>query len=453
MDNSAHPFKVFVVEDNEWYNKLLVHSISLNPDYEVASFFSGKDFLDHLKEKPDVVTLDFLLPDMDGAAILKKIKDFNEEIEVIIISEQDDIETAIDLLKSGAYDYIVKTKDIRNRLLNTINNISKNHSLKAQIKTLKKEVQKKYDFQTSIVGSSEPIKKIFNLIEKAVNNNISVSITGETGTGKELVAKAIHYNSKRANKPLVVVNIAAIPNDLIESELFGHEKGSFTGAVNRRIGKFEEAHEGTLFLDEIGEMDINFQVKLLRALQEKEVVRVGSNNIIKTDCRIIVATNKNLQDEVKKGKFREDLYYRLFGLPIELPPLRERDKDILILAKYFIEAFCKENDLSLKTLTTEAQKKLYGYSFPGNVRELKSIMELAIVMSNSNEIGQDDITFGSIESVDTIINGDLTLKDYEHRILKTYMSKYNDNINLVSQKLDISASTIYRMLKETKTEN
>src|SRR5258708_9814743 len=156
MDNSSHPFKVFVVEDNEWYNKLLVHSISLNPDYEVASFFSGKDFLDHLKEKPDVVTLDFLLPDMDGAAILKKIKDFNEEIEVIIISEQDDIETAIDLLKSGAYDYIVKTKDIRNRLLNTINNISKNHSLKAQIKTLKKEVQKKYDFQTSIVGSSDP---------------------------------------------------------------------------------------------------------------------------------------------------------------------------------------------------------------------------------------------------------------------------------------------------------
>jgi two-component system response regulator AtoC len=452
MVNNNNSFKVFVVEDNEWYNKLLVHSLSLNPDFEVVSFFSGKEFLDHLKEKPNVVTLDFLLPDMDGAELLKRIKDFNEDIEVIIISEQDDIETAIELLKAGAYDYIVKTKDIRNRLLNTVNNISKNTDLKAEIKTLKKEVQKKYDFQNSIIGSSESIKKIFTLIEKAVTNNIAVSITGETGTGKELVAKAIHYNSKRSHKSLVVVNVAAIPADLIESELFGHEKGAFTGAAARRIGKFEEAHEGTLFLDEIGEMDINMQVKLLRALQEKEVVRVGGNNVVKTDCRIIVATNKNLMDEVKNGRFREDLYYRLFGLPIELPPLRDRENDILILAKYFIENFSRENDIPIKTLTNEAQKKLFGYSYPGNVRELKAIVELAVVMSNTNEIEPDNITFGSVENMHEMISGDMTLRDYEHRIINYYLKKYDDNINTVAHKLDISPSTIYRMLKETKID-
>ncbi|MEL6192920.1 MAG: sigma-54 dependent transcriptional regulator, partial [Bacteroidota bacterium] len=336
------------------------------------------------------------------------------------------------------------------RLLNVVNNIRKNRSLRKELNTLRQEVAQKYDFSTSIIGQSQPIKKVFSLIEKAINNNITVTITGETGTGKELVAKAIHFNSKRKSNPFVPVNMAAIPKDLIESELFGHEKGAFTGANNRRIGKFEEANKGTLFLDEIGEMDITFQAKLLRALQEKEIIRIGSNKIVKTDCRIIVATNRNLIDEVKKGNFREDLYYRLFGLPVELPPLRERGKDIILLAKYFIESFCKDNELPNFTLTPAAQKKLLAYSYPGNIRELKSIVELAAVMTNEDDIDEDVITFSTSDPLPDALSEEMTLKQYTHRIISIYLKKYDDNIKLVADKLDIGQSTIYRMIKEMK---
>src|SRR5512145_3167996 len=331
-DNSV---KIYVVEDNDWYNRLLVHTLSLNPDYAVKGFFNGKDFLDHLHELPDIVTLDYRLPDQNGSDLLKKIKLEHPEIQVILISEQEDINTVVELLKLGAKDYIIKSKDIRDRLLNTVQNIRKEMGLISEISKLRKEVQKKYNFKSSIIGESQVMNQVYEMIEKARNTNITVSIYGETGTGKELVTKAIHHNSKRKDKSLVAFNVAAVPSELIESELFGHEKGAFTGASYRRIGKFEEADGGTLFLDEIGEMDTSFQVKLLRALQEKEIVRVGSNQTVKTDCRIIVATNKNLREEVNKGNFREDLYYRLLGLPIELPPLRRRGNDVLILARYF----------------------------------------------------------------------------------------------------------------------
>lgn len=445
---SGNSFKIFVVEDNEWYNKLLVHDLSLNPDCEVKGFLSAKNFLEHLDEQPAIVTLDYRLPDSKGIDLLKKIKGVNEEIEVIIISEQEDIETAVELLRSGAYDYIVKSKDIRNRLHTIVNNIRKNSRLKEKITHLQEEVEKKYDFQNTIIGNSEVIKKLFALLEKATGNNITVMITGETGTGKELVAKAIHYNSARAKKPFVAVNMAAIPSELIESELFGHEKGAFTGAAGMRVGKFEEADGGTLFLDEISEMDISFQAKLLRALQEKEIVRLGSNKPVSIDCRITVASNKNLLDEVKKGKFREDLYYRLFGLPIHLPALRERDKDVLILSKFFIERFCKENKMKVKLLSNEAQKKLLSYTWPGNIRELKSVVELAAVMANQEEILPDDIILGTADALPEIISEEISMHEYNMRILDTYLKKFNDNISLVAQKLDISQSTIYRMLKE-----
>ena len=375
------PFKIFVVEDNEWYNKLLVYTLSLNPDYEVKSFFNGRDFLNCLHESPDIVTLDYRLPDITGLELLKRIRQENNDIQVILISEQEDIDMVVTLLKMGAFDYITKSNDIKERLLNTIQNIRKGIGLKREISTLRREIQKKYSFRQTILGESPAIKSIYELIEKALGTNITVIISGETGTGKELVAKAIHYNSKRKDKSFVAVNVAAIPSELIESELFGHEKGSFTGASSRRIGRFEEADGGSLFLDEIGEMELNLQTKFLRVLQEKEIVRIGSNKPVKTDCRIIVATNKNLKEEVKKGKFREDLYYRLLGLPIELPPLRDRGNDILILARHFIENFCRENNIPLKKLTPEAQKKLMNYSFPGNVRELKSLIELAVTLS------------------------------------------------------------------------
>lgn len=447
---SKKPFTIFIVEDNEWYNKLLVHNLSLNPDFHIESFLSARELIDALVKEPDVVTVDYRLPDMDGERLLKRIKEYNPNIEVVIISEQEDIETAVDLLKAGAYDYLVKTKDIKERIHNSINHIRKHTGLRNEVATLKKEVQGKYSFEKSIIGTSPAMKKMFGLVEKAITNNITVTISGETGTGKEVVAKAIHYNSVRKEKPFVAVNMAAIPSELIESELFGYEKGAFTGANARRKGKFEEADTGTLFLDEIGEMDINFQAKLLRALQEREVIRIGSNMPVKTNCRIIVATNRNLQEEVKKGNFREDLYYRLFGLPIHLPPLRERDKDILVLAKHFIDAFCKENNMGAKGLSEDARKKLLSYRFPGNVRELKSLVELAVVMTSGNEITADDITLSTTDALPEILTDEMTLREYNRRIVKLYMKKCNSDTKQVADMLDIGQTTVYRLLKEAK---
>lgn len=447
---SEKSFKIFVVEDDDWYNRLLVHQLSLNPDYEIISFTNGKDCIEALTQNPKVVTLDYRLPDMKGLDVLKKIKETNQDIQVILISEQNEIEVVVELLKYGAYDYIVKSKDIRERLLNTVNNIRKGDNLKNEIVTLRKEVKKKYSYENTIVGKSPATLKIYDLIDKATRTNISVAVTGETGTGKELVAKAIHYNSPRSEKPFVAVNTAAIPKDLIESELFGHEKGSFTGANFRRIGKFEEANGGTLFLDEVAEMDISLQTRLLRVLQEKEIVRVGSNKPIKVDCRIIVATNRNFQKEVKKGNFRQDLYYRIYGLPIELPPLRDRGNDLLILAKHFVKEFCLENKLAIKELTTESMNKLRAYSFPGNIRELRSIIELAVTLTESEEIAANSIIVGEDDLLPQVMEGEISLREYNLRIVKKYLDKYDNNIKVVAKKLDIGVATIYRMLNKKK---
>ncbi|HRH03639.1 MAG TPA: sigma-54 dependent transcriptional regulator [Bacteroidia bacterium] len=445
-------FKIYVLEDDEWYNKLLTHALSLNPDFFVRSFFKAEDFFKSLVDKPAIVTIDYRLPDANGEQVLEKIKSISPDTEVIVVSEQENIETAVNLLRLGAYDYLVKEKNIRDRLLSIVNNIRKNDSLKKKITTLETELKKKHDFSNSILGSSEAMSKVNHLIEKSLQVNILVTITGETGTGKEVVAKAIHYNSDRKNKPFIAVNVAAIPSDLVESELFGHEKGAFTGALTRRIGKFEEASGGTLFLDEIGEMELSFQAKLLRALQEREIVRVGSNSPVKFDCRIIVATHRNLLELVKQNKFREDLYFRLYGLTIDLPPLRERGKDVLILAQHFIANFCKENKMPAKTLSESAQKKLMSYRFPGNVRELKSTVELAVVMSPDTTIQPDTINLASTDSMSAMLAEEMTMKDYELQIIKSFLKKYDNNMKLVAEKLDIGLSTLYRLLKENKEE-
>jgi len=265
------------------------------------------------------------------------------------------------------------------------------------------------------------------------------------------VAKSIHFNSERRKFPFIPVNVAAIPRDLLESELFGHEKGSFTGAANRRIGKFEEANKGTLFLDEIGEMDINMQAKLLRVLQEQELTRIGSNELVKLNVRIIVATHRNLQDLVKKGKFREDLYYRLLGLPIHLPPLRDRGNDIILIANYFIDQFCNENHLPKKHLHVEAKKTLMLYSFPGNIRELKSIVELACVMSNDDEINIEHIQIHTNNSKSFNNNTEnLTLKQFTTQILQHYLDTYEYDVLKVAEKLDVGKSTIYRMISNNE---
>lgn len=441
-------FRIFVVEDDPVYAHLLEYSLTLNPDYIVERYSTGKECLNNLYKKPAVITLDYILPDMGGHAVLKKIRQSQSGIPVIIISGQEDITTALELLKEGAYDYIVKGEDAVDRLRNSLRILQDNLSLKQENEYLKEEVGKKYDFSNVMIGQSPAIKKIFSLMEKALDNNATVSITGETGTGKELVAKAIHYNSTRKKGPMVSINMGAIPRELVESELFGYEKGAFTGAVTRMAGKFEQANKGTIFLDEIAELELNMQTKLLRVLQEREVVRIGGTAPVPVDVRVITATHKNLADETNLGKFRKDLFYRLMGLPIYLPPLRERGNDILILASFFAEGFCKENKKPRVTFSEAAKKKLMNYPYPGNVRELKSVVDLAIIMSDGITVQEEDIGFHSLEPARELLMEELTLEQYEKKIVEHFMQKYDQNAILTAKKLGISKATIYRMLKK-----
>lgn len=442
------PVKIFVVEDDPAYTKFLKYVLGLNPDFDVEFFTSGQDCLNNLHKNPVVVTLDYSLPDMAGEKVLNQIRSHDPDINIIIVSAQEKIGTAVDLLKLGAYDYITKDNETKDRILNSINNARNKTSLIKQIDFLKKEISVKYEFEKSIIGSSSSIKKVFALLEKACTTNISVSIAGETGTGKELVAKAIHYNSKRKNKPFVAVNIAAIPGELIESELFGHEKGAFTGALTRRVGKFEEADGDTIFLDEIGDMEPGLQAKLLRVLQEREVSRIGGNEVIKLDVRIIAATHRDLSEEVKAGRFREDLYYRLLGLPIHLPPLRERGNDVIIIAKHILDQFTKENLMPRFKISLEAQEKLLQYPFPGNIRELKSVVELAAVMATDQEIKPQDISFTNSTRVESFLYQEMPMQEYMYRIIRHFLNKYDNNVLEVARRLDVGKSSLYRYLKE-----
>ena len=453
MKNSNN-LKIFILEDDAWYGSMLQHYLSLNPDFEVKRFDNSKDFFGKLHEQPDVVTLDYSMPDMDGSEVLKRIKEVHPGIQVIIISGQEDVSTAINLLKNGAFEYIVKDDDAKDRVWNSLMHLNEINGLRKQVEHLKEQVGNKYDFSKFLIGTSDPIEKVFSLIEKASKSNITVSVTGETGTGKEMVAKAIHYNSDRNKKAFVAVNVAAIPRDLIESELFGHEKGSFTGANTRRIGKFEEANNGTLFLDEIGEMDINLQAKLLRVLQEREITRVGGNETVPINVRIIVATHRNLPEEVQNKTFREDLYYRLIGLPIYLPPLRDRGNDIIILAKHFMDGFCKENGSDKKSISSDAQQKLLSYPFPGNVRELKSVMELSVVLSDGETVLPEHISVNATATLNNLMSHEKSLKEYETQIIQHFLDKYDKDVLLVAKKLDVGKSTLYRMIQagELKTK-
>lgn len=444
---------IYILDDDAIFCKVLSHYISLNPDYSVKTFTDAGSFTASLNQKPDIVTIDYMLPGSSGGTLIQQVRDLSPETKIIIISGQQDIQVAIDLFKKGAHDYIMKDKDTQQRLWMSIQNIRETISLKKEVEHLQQEVEKKYDFQKAVIGNSPALKQVFHMMEKAVSTSITVSVTGETGTGKELVAKSIHFNSARKKNAFVPVNVAAIPKDLLESELFGYEKGAFTGATARRIGKFEEAHKGTLFLDEIGEMDLAIQAKLLRALQEKEISRIGSNDIIKTDVRIIVATHRNLEEEVQKGNFREDLYYRLLGLPVPLPPLRQRGNDILLIAKHFIDLFCKENDLSRKVLSAEVKTKLLNYSFPGNIRELKSVVELGCVLSDNEEIGLEHIRLNtSAKSSVSLASENISLDDYISDVIQQYLEKHNYDVVHVATLLKVGKSTIYRMIKSNRLQ-
>lgn len=442
------PYKIFIVEDDPWYGEILEYHLSLNEDYLITRFTTGKECLANLHKKPDLITIDFSLPDYTGDKLYEKIRQTDDSIPVIAISGQEEVSVAVNLLKSGVTDYLVKDENTKDMLWNAVIRIRKMGNLKKEVEQLKEELGQKFSFEKSIKGNSPALQKIFALMEKATKTNINVSITGETGTGKEVVSKAIHYNSERKKKPFVAVNMAAIPKELVESELFGHEKGAFTGAVARKAGKFEEANGGTIFLDEIAELDLNLQSKILRVLQEREVIRVGGNESVKLDIRLIVATHKNLAEEVKRGNFREDLYYRVIGLPVELPPLRDRGNDVLLLAKHFTDEFAKDNKLGTVIISSEAKQKLMGYHFPGNIRELKAIMELASVMCSEGEIKPDDITFNSTKSGELFTMEQKTLRQYTCDIIKYYLKKYDDDVMMVADKLDIGKSTIYKMLQQ-----
>jgi DNA-binding NtrC family response regulator len=448
LNQIMHNYSIFIVEDDPWYGKILEHHLSMNPEYKITRFLSGAECIKNLHLRPDLICLDFSLPDSTGDKIYQKIREHLPDVPVIIISAQEDINIALNLLKMGVNDYLVKDNATKDLLWNSIIRIKENQTLKHEVEYLKKELGQKFSFENTILGQSEGIKKIFGLIEKASKTNINVSITGETGTGKEMVAKAIHYNSPRKKKNFVALNMAAIPKELIESELFGYEKGAFTGANTRKIGKFEEANKGTIFLDEIVELDLNLQSKILRAIQEREVTRVGGNEVIKFDARLIISTHKNIGEEVKKGNFREDLYYRIIGLTIELPPLRNRGTDILILAKHFADDFVRINKMNPVQISKGAKDKLLKYHYPGNVRELKALMDLAVVMCENNEIMAGDITFNSLGREDIIVMEEKSLRVHICDIIRFYLNKNNNDVIATAKALDIGKSTIYKMIKE-----
>ncbi len=441
-------YTIFIVEDDPWYGEILKHHLSLNPDYKVTLFSTGKELLSKMWPQPDLITLDFSLPDITGDKLLKKIQDINPSIPVIMISGQENVSVAVNLLKMGVSDYLIKDDATKDLLWNSILRIRETQTLKKEVEHLREELGQKYSFDKSIIGQSNVMKRVFKMMEKALKTNINISITGETGTGKELVAKAIHYNSSRKKNNFVAVNMAAIPEGLIESTLFGHEKGAFTGAIARQLGKFEEASGGTLFLDEIAELDLSLQSKLLRVLQERELVRVGGNQNVKLDVRLIVATHSSLVEEVRKGNFREDLFFRIMGLPIELPPLRDRENDILILSKHFLKEFANENNMGVIRFSKEAKDKLIQYYFPGNVRELKAIVELAAVICENNEITENDITYTPTKNGEVFLTKKKTLRQHTCDIVKYYLNINNNDVIETAKSLDIGKSTIYKMIKD-----
>ena len=442
--------KIYCIEDNLLYGKMLKHKLSLDPEFDVHLFPNGEAFLSAIHEAPDIVTLDLLLPDCDGLELMKRIKKELSATEVIVLSGQNSIEIATEIFRLEAYDYIYKDESALERLWKVIHNLAATINLKKEVVHLQSEVSSKYDLKTDIQGTSEGLQDVFNKVQKCLDNTINVIVTGETGTGKDLVAKTIHYNSKRASKPFIAINVASIPNELIESELFGHEKGAFTGAISRRIGLLEAARGGTLFLDEIGEMELTMQAKLLRVLQEMKLSRIGSGELIDLDFRLIIATHRNLLNEVSKGRFREDLYYRMMGITIELPPLRTRGKDILVLANYFLEQFSIQNNYPLKKLTTTASKSLLKYDFPGNVRELKAMIDTAAVMSDSELIDVDDLSFREPTRPENDLNSMGTLESLTNKIIENRLRYYKFNVIKAAASLDIGKSTLYRLIQEGK---
>ena len=397
--------RIFVVDDDKHYARLLSYRLDKPKDHEVSVFHSGEDALDALDRlKPDLVFLDIMMPGIGGMETLRRLQLFAPDLPIVMISAQGTAEVAVEAMKGGATDYITKGQDDLVKLDMVVERLKGRVKLAREVEQLRAEVAQKYGME-EIVGDSPAMERVYQLVQKTLRGNLTVAIEGESGTGKELVARAIHFNStpppgEPEVGPFVVVNCAAIPKELMESEFFGHEKGSFTGAHARHIGKFEQAHGGTLFLDEVGELDLGLQAKLLRALQTREVTRVGGTGTIKFECRVISATNKSVLQMVREGTFREDLYYRLFQFPIALPPLRERGNDVLLLAQGFLEAYVAAHpQFKGRRLSGDAVRTVLDYAWPGNVRELKSTIERAILIADDDEIAPADLLIGGPQAI------------------------------------------------------
>ena len=378
--------RILIVDDEKSIRDALSDILS-EEEYDIVTAEDGEDGWSKLsEEKIDLVLCDIKMPKMDGMELLTKASEEGIDIPFVMISAHGTIDTAVEATKKGAFDFIQKPPDL-NRILVTVRNGIENGKLSSETKVLRKKVSKGYE----IIGESDPITEVKETIEKVAPTEARVLINGENGTGKELVARWLHEKSERSKSSLVEVNCAAIPSELIESELFGHEKGSFTSAHKQRIGKFEQASGGTLFLDEIGDMSLSAQAKVLRALQDKKITRVGGDKSIKVDVRVLAATNKNLKEEIEEGNFREDLYHRLSVVVITVPALRERKEDISLLVHHFLDQVANEYGTSAKTISDDATDQLQKYNWSGNIRELRNVVERLVIMSGE-EITKGDVT-------------------------------------------------------------
>ena len=376
--------KILIIDDERSIRNTLKDILEYEK-YEVDLAEDGKQGVDKAKHSEyDIILCDIKMPGMDGIEVLEQVMEINPDTPVVMISGHGNIDTAVESIKKGAYDFIEKPLDL-NRLLITIRNAMDKSTLVSETRRLKNKVSKKYE----IIGESKAIKDVTDMADRVAPTEARVLITGSNGTGKELVARRIHDMSSRAKGPFVEVNCAAIPSELIESELFGHEKGSFTSAVKQRIGKFEQANGGTLFLDEIGDMSLSAQAKVLRALQENVITRVGGDRHIKVDVRVVAATNKNISREIQENRFREDLYHRLSVIIIHVPDLNERLDDIPILAEYFIKQICNEYGMSEKPITGSAIEELKKIKWTGNVREFRNLIERLIILCDKQITGED----------------------------------------------------------------
>jgi DNA-binding NtrC family response regulator len=443
--------KILVVDDEAPIREMIKKGLSQMGGFNVEVAQGGLEAIEKIeKDVFDLVLTDLKMPEMDGLELLKTIKGTRPEVMVILMTAFGSIETAVDAMKMGANDYITKPVNFDDLLLH-ISKVQKESLLLRENRLLRMEVRKKFEFN-NIIGKSKKMQEVFSLIEKVALGSSTVMVYGGSGTGKELVAKAIHYNSPRADRPFIPFNCGAIPETLVESELFGHTKGAFTGAIQAKKGLFEEANGGTLFLDEISSILPSVQVKLLRVLQEKELMKVGSTERTKIDVRMIAATNENLEENMKQGKFREDLFYRLHVFPIFLPDLKDRKEDIPLLAYHFLDFYSKEAKKEIKGVSKEAMKLLLEYHWPGNVRELENAIERAVIMTDQDTLVPNDLPKDLMEGFSEIIKRGVkdrkSLDDLKSEYIKEILKEVGGNKRIASEILRVNPRTLYRFEKK-----